>query len=62
MNAALPRLTGAVLSVLTHYVECVKASGAQLYTPMDITHTAAVFISLSDKRADGRPTVVNSNE
>lgn len=29
-------------------------------TPVDITHTAAVFISLSDKRADGRPTVLNS--
>lgn len=28
-------------------------------TPMDITHTAAVFISPSDKHADGRPTVVN---
>lgn len=27
---------------------------------MDIIHTAAVFISLPDKRADGRPTVVNS--
>lgn len=41
----------------------MKASGAQLYTLIDITHTAAVFfISLSDKRADGRPTVVSTNE
>lgn len=31
-------------------------------TSMDITHTAAIFISASDKRADGGPAVVNSNE
>lgn len=61
-NAELPSLTGAVLSFSTHWVECVKASGTQSYTPVNITHTAAGFIPMSDKRADGGPTVANSNE
>lgn len=31
-----------------------------LCTPMDITQTAVIFISLTDKHADGRPIEINS--
>lgn len=50
-------LSVAVLSVSTHWPEC-----SPLNTPVNITHTAAIFISLSDKCAAGKPRAVDNKE